>query len=110
MLPFTLTMEIDLSAAAHKREVSEGFAKLRAELLPEPKPDFYAAALRGLLGVTDAAQWRGLQADLMPQQLPLYQNMMGGVSWPIQGNALASNNANPYTGGLGAALGLHGLW
>lgn len=38
-LPLQLQMEIDLSAAAHKREVAEGFAKLRSELLPAPKDD-----------------------------------------------------------------------
>ena len=48
-LPLTLQMEIDLSVMAHKRELAEGFAKLRERVLP-PEAE------------SDAAFWRRLAA------------------------------------------------
>lgn len=35
-LPLHLQMEIDIHAGMHKRDVAEGFAKLRKKLMPEP--------------------------------------------------------------------------
>jgi hypothetical protein len=46
-LPLEIQMQIDLTAAAHKREIAEGFAKLRAKLTPEPAPSM--ASLQAFL-------------------------------------------------------------
>jgi hypothetical protein len=65
MLPITLQMEIDLSAAAHKREIAEGFAKLRAKLLPPMEKD------------NAMARWQELMAGLGNVGMASYNNMRG---------------------------------
>jgi hypothetical protein len=48
MLPLNLQMEIDISAAAHKREIAAGFARLRERLLPPEEPSPLASLMNAL--------------------------------------------------------------
>jgi hypothetical protein len=50
-LPLEIQMQIDLTAQAHKRELSDAFAKLRASLTPpQPAPDpMRQASLQSML-------------------------------------------------------------
>lgn len=38
MLPIDIQMQIDITAQMHKREIAEGFAKLRENLTPKQEP------------------------------------------------------------------------
>jgi hypothetical protein len=75
MLPIEIQMQIDISAASHKQAISEGFAKLRAKLLPELPPD----PMRAFMEAMTNSQMSYLQSQLAPYNgpainLPLQQN------------------------------------
>lgn len=73
-------MEIDISAAWHKREIAEGFAKLRAKLLPEPEPDQWRAYGLALQNALVGNQYTSLERA----------QMMASRDWNPYGNALAA--------------------
>lgn len=94
-LPRHIQMEIDLSAAAHQREIAEGFAKLRAKLLPEPKPDPQAEMMRALLN--GALHWNAQQTrDMQPGNGPMINPLQAqNAAWQCNGGA------NIYAGWMG---------
>jgi hypothetical protein len=66
-LPIVLQMRIDLSAAAHKREIAEGFARLSKKLSPTPKGPTLQDLCRN---VFNDADW---QRRMASQQMAAYQ-------------------------------------
>jgi hypothetical protein len=86
-LPLTLVMEIELSAAAHKRDVADGFAKLREQLLPPIQESQEAALQRMLMNMHPAQQMR-MHADMLGASAQ-------GLYWAgIQGNSAPSTFTN----------------
>jgi hypothetical protein len=96
MIPLTIQMEIDLSAAAHQRDIAAGFAKLRKKLLPEPAPDPMRAFMYAM---NNAAAWGSMMHQnqlapangLYPSQLQMANSawdhlceagLLGGVFQP----------------------------
>ena len=65
MLPIEIQMQIDLTAAAHKREVAEGFAKAKERLLP-PIPERPEVTWQRMLMNAGPQYWQNLQAQLAP--------------------------------------------
>lgn len=73
-LPLLIQMQIDLTAQAHSREIAQGFAKLRAKLLPEPKPSRVDMAFMFANAFSDVyLRGAGLQAALYPSQNAMMQ-------------------------------------
>lgn len=81
-LPLMLQMEIDISAAAHKREVAEGFATLRKKLIP-PEPER-----------------RGNPYDAYLQDALLNMGMNGGNPYRVGLGAQAVGWPHTVVGGL----------
>jgi hypothetical protein len=90
-LPLLVQMQIDLTVQAHQREIAEGFAKLRAELLPESEPS-HLDLLRNVYGSPRQAAYSAqLQAALMPSEESLRAGNLQSLNpyWnqprPLQG-------------------------
>lgn len=98
MLPITLQMQIDLSAAAHKREIAEGFAKLRGELLPERKPTQQELYLQAMM------------ERMRPAPDPLHRQQMHAGYWNPYLNPLQSANAAWNNYGLASGRSTGGGW
>lgn len=89
-LPLEIQMQIDLTAAAHKREIAEGFAKLRGRLLPEPSPDPMRAAMQSMQAMMMNSGLSGqawLQYALMPSNYQTPNALMQNAPWWAQTGA-----------------------
>ena len=106
MLPLAIQMQIELSVAAHKREVTEGFARLRAKLLPEPKQEAGAAFRLAFLQAMMNAPPNYAQAQLAPSSgNPYSMSSLGnaalwgvGLWGSLAGNCFLTDLGQPTSG------------